>query len=130
MPYYAVIFGKKIYCEIEWLPLNDGRTTAIETCGFGNSFLNPTIDLDFTVKVRTGVIRIPFRHRTVSFFTDIYFSVFSSRPVGNAWHVRQVFANGNQTDPARHVAHTKELSQGVREDAQTVPERNLSTWRL
>lgn len=54
----------------------------------------------------------------------------SSRPVGDAWHVRQVFANGNQTDPARHVAHTKKLSQGVRENAQTVPERNLSTWNL
>jgi len=37
--------------------------------------------------------------------------------------VRQVYANGNQTGPARPVAHTKELSQRVRKDAQTVPER-------
>lgn len=42
----------------------------------------------------------------------------------------EVYADGNQTDSARHVAHTKELSQGVRKDAQTVSERNLIAQRF
>lgn len=49
--------------------------------------------------------------------------IFSERPAGDEKHVRQVLAVGNQTDPTRHVAHPEELPQGVREDAETVPER-------
>lgn len=51
----------------------------------------------------------------------------SSRPASDERHVRQVFTVRNQTDPARYVVHTKELSQRVRKDAQTVPEWILIT---
>jgi len=59
----------------------------------------------------------------------LYFIVFSSRASGVERNVRQVLADGNQTDPTRHVTHTEELSQGVHQDAETVPERILITRR-
>lgn len=53
------------------------------------------------------------------------FWVSSSCSASVEGNVRQVLACRSQTDPTRYVAHTKELSQRVREDDQPVPERIL-----
>lgn len=66
-----------------------------------------------------------FDFRVVLFY---FFDLLSSSsPASVERNVRQVHARRSQTDPTRHVAHTKELPQGVREDDQTVPERILIT---